>query len=154
MGPWLLPIVGVLFFAIGFFSVILARKRLRHARALGQPAIWYKNLGLLTGFEYMLLGIIVFLNVSNSNGWVPDPLKSTFAIFYTGILFLAIVFLLAVVFIGLRQPRQKAQATQATSTIEADTDRRPPQEQAAEVQRKRERRQKAAAARRRHTGRA
>lgn len=152
MGSWLLPIVGVLFLAIGFFSVVLARKRLRHARALGQPAIWYKNLGLLTGFEYMLLGVIVFLNVSN--GWVPEPLKPTFAIFYTGILFLAIVFLLAVVFIGLRQPRQKAQAIQATSPIEADTDRRSPQEQAAEVQRKRERRQKAAAARRRHTGRA
>jgi len=152
MDPRLLAVIGVLFLGIGFFTVSLARKRLQQARALGQPAIWYKNLGLLTGFEYMLLGVIVFLNLVS--GWIPAQFKPGFAIFYTAILFLTIIFLLAVVFIGLRRPRQTRQTPQPVSHTEANTDTQSSEERAAELQRKRERRQKAAAARRRHAGRA
>ncbi len=152
MDPRLLAVIGVLFLGIGLFTLILARRRLQRARALGQPAIWYKDLGLLTGFEYMLLGVIIFLNLSS--GWIPTQFKSGFAIFYTTILFLTIFFLVAVVFIGLRRPRQRRQTPQPVAHTEAKTDTQSSAERAAEVQRKRERRQKAAAARRRHAGRA
>ena len=70
-----LPLIGVLFLGIGCFTVILARKRLQHARALGQPAAWYKDLALLTGLEYTLLGIIVFLNLFGRS--VPAPFQGT-----------------------------------------------------------------------------
>jgi hypothetical protein len=152
MGPWLLPFVGVLFLSLGIFTVVLARKRLRQARAQGQPAIWYKDLTLLTGLEYTLLGINVFLNLSKD--WIPAQFQSIFAFFFAGILLTTAILLLAVVFLLIKRPRQTSQATLPVSTIEADTDTRSPKERAAEVQRKRERRQKAAAARRRHAGRA
>lgn len=152
MDPRLLALIGVLFLGIGLFTVTLARKQLRQARALGQPAIWYKHLTLLTGIEYILLGCIVFLNVSKSS--IPTQFLPTFDFFYTAILLLAVIFLLAVVFMGLTKRRQPRQIPQPVSDIATDTDTQSPAERAAEAQRKRERRQKAAAARRRHAGRA
>jgi len=152
MTPPLLAVVGILFLGIGGFSIFLARKRLRHARMLEQPITWYKDLGLLTGTEYTLLGIIVFLNLANPS--IPAQFKPTFGIFYTGILFLTIVCLLAVVFLGLRKPRQKRLTPQVVANTEVDTDTQSPEERQAEAQRKRERRQKAAAARRRRAGKA
>ena len=152
MDPRLLALNGDLFLGIGIFTIILYRKRLLQARAQGQPAVWYKNLGLLTGLEYMLLGIIIFLNLSNK--WIPDQFRPIFLIFYTGILLLAIISLLAVVFLGLKRPRQTRQAPQPVSSTDANTETPSREERAAETQRKRERRQKAAAARRRHSGRA
>jgi hypothetical protein len=154
MNPFLLTFIGLLFLGIGFFSIVLARKRLQQARALGQPAVWYKNLGLLTGLEYTLLGIIIFLNLLGSQIPAQSPLRAAVDIIFAGILLLAIILLLAVVFTMLRQPRRTRQTLQAVSTVEADAHRQSPEEQAAETQRKRERRQKAAAARRRHAGRA
>jgi hypothetical protein len=153
MNPFLLTLIGVLFLGIGFFSIVLARKRLQQARALGQQAIWYKNLGLLTGLEYTLLGIIIFLNLLGSQIPAQSPFRVAVDIIFAGILLLAIILLLAVVFTMLRQ-RPKRQALQTVSTAEANADRLSPEEQAAETQRKRERRQKAAAARRRRAGRA
>ena len=147
-----MDILGVLFLGIGLFSIILARKRLRQAHAQWQPAIWYKNLGLLTGFEYILLSIVVFSNLYSDK--IPDQFKPTFAIFYTSILFLTVLLLLAVLFLWLKQPRQTHQASQSASNREANIETQSPEERAATLQRKRERRQKAAAARRRHAGRA
>jgi|SRR5579859_7926486 len=153
MGPWLFPLVGLLFLGLGFFTVVLARKRLRHARALGRPATWYKDLTLLTGLEYALLGVNIFLDLSKN--WIPAPFQSAFAFFFAGILFLTVILLLAVVFLLIKQPRQTRQATQPVRTVEAaGTDTLSPEERAAKVQRQRERRQKAATARRRHAGRA
>jgi hypothetical protein len=152
MGPWLFPLIGVLFLSLGFFTVILARKRLRQTRALGQPAIWYKDLTLLTGLEYTLLGINVFLDLSRN--WIPAQFQLIFTLFFMSILLVTVIILLAVVFLLIKQPRQTRQVSRPVPTTEADTDTRSPAERAVEVQRKRERRQKAAAARRRHSGRA
>ena len=150
MDPRILGAIGFLFLGLGSVTVVLARKRQRQARALGQPTVWYKDLILLTGLEYTLLGIIVFLNMAKS--LVPPQFQSPFAFFFTGILLVTVVLLLAVVFLLLKQPRQMRQAPQAVTTGEADT--RSPEERDAEAQRKRERRQIAAAARRRRAGRA
>jgi cytochrome bd-type quinol oxidase subunit 2 len=150
MDPRLLgAIIGILFLGLGSLTIVLATKRQRHARALGQPITWYKDLTLLTGLEYALLGIIVFLNMAKS--WVPAQFQSPFAFFFTSILIVTALLLLLVVFRLMKQPRQ---APQAASIVEADTDTQSPEERAAETQRKRERRQKAAAARRRRAGRA
>lgn len=153
MGPYLFPIVGVLFFGIGGMSIFLARKRFRYARALGQPAIWYKDLGLLTGFEYVLLGLIIYLNLLGSQIPNQSPFRAAIDLIFTGVLILAIILIFVVMFMMFRR-RRKPQVLQAATTVEADTNIKSPEERAAEIQRKRERRQKAAAARRRHTGRA
>jgi len=149
MGPWLFPLLGLIFLGLGFFTIVLARKRRRLARTLGQPTAWYKDLTLLTGLEYALLGVNVFLN--QFKDWIPAPLKPTFAFFFAGIIVLTAVLLLIVVFRLLKQPRQTRQIPKPIETTKADT--RSPEERAVDVQRKRERRQKAAAARRRQAGR-
>jgi len=150
MGPWLFPLVGLIFLGLGFFTIVLARKRRRLARALGQPTAWYKDLTLLTGFEYVLLGVNVFLN--QIKNWIPAPLKPAFAFFFAGILVVTAILLVIVVFRLLKQPRQTRQIPKPVAATKADT--RLPEERAVDAQRKRERRQKAAAARRRQAGRA
>jgi hypothetical protein len=155
MTPPLLAVIGVLFLGIGGFSFLLAQKRMRFARAQGQPSVWYKNLTLMTSIEYILLGIIIFLNLASSQ--IPAVLRAAFDILYAIILLLAIIFLFTVVFLGFKQPRrgQPVAQPQAASTVEAVTvNPQSSAERAAEQQRKRERRQKAAEARRRHAGRA
>jgi len=150
MGPWLFPLVGLIFLGLGFFTIVLARKRRRLARALGQPIAWYKDLTLLTGFEYVLLGVNVFLN--QLKNWIPAPLQPAFAFFFAGILVVTAILLVIVVFRLLKQPRQTRQIPKPVAATKADT--RSPEERAVDAQRKRERRQKAAAARRRQAGRA
>lgn len=152
MGPWLFPLVGLIFLSLGFFTIVLARKRAQHARALGKPVTWYKDLTLLTGLEYALLGVNVFLD--QVRNWIPAQLQSAFAFFFAGILLVTVILLLAVVFLLIKQPRQRRQAPQPVAATNANTDTRSPEQRAAEAQRKRERRQKAAAARRRQGGRA
>jgi len=150
MGSWLFSLVGLIFLGLGFFTIVLARKRLRHARALGQPIAWYKDLTFLTGLEYALLGVNVFLD--QLKNWIPAPLQPAFAFFFTSIIVLTVILLLTVVFRLMRQPRQTRQIPKPVAVTKADT--RPPEQRAADAQRKRERRQKAASARRRQAGRA
>ena len=154
MDPRLLAVIGVLFLGIGAFSFVLAQKRMRYDRMQGKPAIWYKNLTFMTSIEYILLGIIIFLNLASN--WVSPQLRATLDILYTIVLLLAIVFLLAVVFLGFKQPRRTQAAPQSASNTEiTNIDTQSSAERNAEQQRKRrERRQKAAEARRRHAGRA
>ncbi len=147
-------IIGTLFLGLGSFTIFFARKRQQQARAQGQPTTWYKDLALLTGLEYALLGVIVFLNMAKSLSLVPAQFQSPFTVLFTGTLLVTLFLLLAVVFLMLKQPRQTRQTPQEVSIVEADTDTQSAEERAAEAQRKRERRQKAAAARRRRAGRA
>jgi uncharacterized protein HemX len=153
MDPRLLAVIGVLFLGIGGFSFVLAQKRMRYARMQGQPTVWYKNLTLMTSIEYILLGIIIFLNIASN--WVSAQLRPTLDILYTIILILAIVFLLAVVFLGFKQPRRTQVAPQSAANTKGPIiETQSAAERNAEQQRKRERRQKAAEARRRRAGRA
>jgi hypothetical protein len=145
MSPWL--IIGFVFLGIGCFSIIMGRKRLRQALERGEPAKWYKSPGLLTGIEYILISIIIFLNLFKD--LVPTQFQSAFATFYIGVLILGALSFLVVMFTILRQPRQTSEVKVAYAKPTED-----PEKQAAIQQRKRERRQKAAAARRRHAGRA
>ena len=151
--PRLLAVIGVLFLGIGAFSFVLAQKRMRYDRMQGKLVVWYKNLTFMTSIEYILLGIIIFLNLASN--WVSPQSRATLDIFYTIVLLLAIVFLLAVVFLGFKQPRRTQAAPQSASNTEiTNIDTQSAAEKNAEQQRKRERRQKAAEARRRRAGRA
>ena len=93
-------IICILFLGLGSFTIVLASKRQRQARAQGQPTIWYKDPTLLTGLEYALLGVIVFLNMAKS--WVPTQFQSAFALFFTGILLVTLLLLVVVVFLVIR----------------------------------------------------
>lgn len=153
MDPRLLAIVGILFLALGGFSFVVARRRLRATQMQGQPAVWYKDLGLITSIEYVLLGILVCLNLT-SNVVLGGPLRAARDILYAFVLFLTIVALLTVVFLMLKRPRRRQAAPQTVTNIQVDADTQSSEERAAILQRKRERRQNAAATRRRHAGRA
>lgn len=158
--PRLIAVFGVLFVALGLFNLVLGRNRMLQARASGQMLPWYRQMGILTGIEYILLGMVLLLNLGISSGFFPGSLAGLIVLLYTVVLILAAIVLVAMLLQGLRgnrRPRPLASVPKAMVNNQAreQEDKEISAEQRAEsLQRRRERRQKAAAARRRQSGRA
>lgn len=155
--PRFLGIFLVLFFVMGAFNIYMEVRRVKILRQHGYKAVWYKQVGYLTGIEYTLLGIVLLLNGGISTGLFPTSLAVFVVPAYIGILILAAL-VLAVIFFQRISARRRLASSRITSmTTPAHTAERhemTPEQRATSAQRKRERRQKAAAARRRQTGRA
>ncbi len=159
--PRLIAVFGVLFVALGIFNLVLGRNRMLQMRASGQALPWYRQMGILTGIEYVLLGVVLLLNLGISSGFFPGSVAGLIVPLYTIVLILAAIVLVAMLLQGLRgvrqRPRPLAPAPIATidNQVREQEDKEISTAQKAEsIQRRRERRQKAAAARRRQSGRA
>ena len=155
--PRFLAIFLVLFFAMGAFNIYMGARRVKVLRQHGHKAVWYTQVGYLTGIEYTLLGIVLLLNGGISSGILPTSLAIIVVPAYIGVLILAALVLAVIFFQRIAARRRLASrkavpATPSTSTTKEQE--MTPEQRAAYSQRKRERRQKAAAARRRQTGRA
>ncbi|MBA2680296.1 MAG: hypothetical protein H0U76_18100 [Ktedonobacteraceae bacterium] len=158
--PRLIAVFGVLFVALGLFNLVLGRNRMLQMRAGGQTLPWYRQMGILTGIEYILLGMVLLLNLGISSGFFPGSFAGLIVPLYTVVLILAAIVLVAMLLQGLRGNRQRSRTLASTRVASVDNQAREPEgeersaEQRAEsLQRRRERRQKAAAARRRQAGR-
>ncbi len=159
--PRLIAVFGTLFVALGIFNLVLGRNRMLQMRASGQALPWYRQMGILTGIEYALLGVVLLLNLGISSGFFPGSLAGLIVPLYTIVLVLAAIVLVAMLLQGLRgvrqHPRPLASAPVATidNQVGEQEDKEISTAQKAEsIQRRRERRRKAAAARRRQSGRA
>ncbi|GCE28352.1 hypothetical protein KDA_38360 [Dictyobacter alpinus] len=159
LDPRFTAIISVLFIVMGLFNLYVGLKRLRTLRARGYKTTWYKQVGLLTGIEYSLLGIVLLLNLGISTGFFPDSLAAVIVPLYTIVLVLAAAVLLLILFQGITASRRRSQNAKAPITtpqevagsVEKELN---PQQRAEQERRRRDRRKKAAAARRRQSGRA
>src|SRR6266567_4469003 len=61
--PRFLAIFSVVFILLGSYNVYLGLKRINQARARGQQIVWYKQINLLTGIEYILLSVVFLLSL-------------------------------------------------------------------------------------------
>ncbi|MEO8970948.1 MAG: hypothetical protein ABI406_05015 [Ktedonobacteraceae bacterium] len=158
--PNILSIFSVVFILLGLYNINSGIKRLRAAQQLGQNIRWYRQINLLTGFEYILLSLVFLLSLSIRTNVLPATLQSIVVPFYLLLLLASAVlagFVIRQGFLNMRQ--RQGTTTQRNGTFvagnETTTDATlTPTQQAINVQRRRERRQKAAAARKRRTGRA
>lgn len=163
--PRFAALLSVLFIAIGLYNLYMGRKLMLALRAKGRRIVWYKQTRVLTGFEYVLLGIVLVLNSGISSGFFSDA-QAIFVIpIYTGVLVLAAVVLAILLFQRITSHRAQNPRTSSPSVANTTPDNQTsddlatstsvtPQQRALQAQRRRDRRKNAASARRRQSGRA
>lgn len=159
LDPRFTAIISVLFIAMGLYNIYVGQRRMRVMRARGDKVIWYKQVGILTGIEYSLLGVVLLLNMGISTGLFPDSMAAIVVPLYTIVLILAAAVLLLILLQTLAANRRRSHRTStsaAPTTISEETEQqqRTTEEHALQARHRRERRKKAAAARRRQSGRA
>jgi hypothetical protein len=155
--PSILSIFTVVFALLGIYNLITGFKRLREGYKSGQKIAWYKQINMLTGYEYLLLAIVFIISLNYHS--IPKSLQSIVVpLFFVVLASSAVLagFVIKQAISNARKPK-KAAAQRAAVVIEDDhyyDYELTPEERAARAQRKRERRQKAAIARRRRAGKA
>ena len=160
--PRLIALFCLLFIGLGAFSIFTGNRRMQEARARGQRIVWYRQVGILTGIEYILLAFTFLFSISINAGWLPKSLSQFLVPVYIVMLFASLLLAGLVLYQGFSASRRNRPA-QASKTSAPVTTSRPverlqhdlsAEERAAQVQKRRERRKKAAQARRRRAGKA
>ena len=160
--PRLIAIFCLLFIGLGAFSIFTGTRRMQEARARGQRIVWYRQVGILTGVEYILLAFTFLFSISINAGWLPKSWSQFLVPVYIVILLASLLLAGLVLFQGFTASRRNRQAPARGANVPARASRpveRPQpvlsaEERAVQTQKRRERRQKAAEARRRRAGKA
>jgi len=157
--PTVLTIFSVVFILLGIYNVYTGLKRTREARERGNQLVWYKQINLLTGIEYILLALVFLMSLSIRNGLIPRSLSVITTPFYVVVLVITAV----MAFMVMRQAFINSRRIRAQTSSQSDGNRQTadtsvngvsPEQRAAQKERQRERRRNAAAARRRRAGKA
>lgn len=157
--PTILTIFSVVFILLGIYNVFVGLRRMREAQERGTQIVWYKQINLLTGVEYILLALVFLMSLSRLSGLIPPGLSVIITPFYVVILAITAVMAFMVMrqaFINSRRPRAQtsSQSNGANQVVDTSVDGLSPEQRAAQKERQRERRRNAAAARRRRAGKA
>src|SRR5437879_4101055 len=96
LDPRFTAIISVLFIAMGLYNLYVGQKRMQLLRSRGNQAVWYKQVGILTGIEYSLLGVVLLLNLGISTGFFPESMAAIVVPLYTIVLVLAAAVLLLI----------------------------------------------------------
>ncbi|GAC1378271.1 MAG: hypothetical protein NVS4B7_01090 [Ktedonobacteraceae bacterium] len=159
--PRFLTLFIVVFILLGVYNVFTGLRRQREAQTRGQRLVWYKQINLLTGLEYLLLSFVFMISLNIRNNAFPSGLKSIVVPLYLIVLLLAAIlagFVIRQAFAnsrrGMAASSQGSRNGASKQENEASNETLTPEQRAVNIQRRRERRQKAAVQRRRRTGRA
>ena len=155
--PRILAIFSVVFILLGGYNGYIGLKRVNQARARGQQTVWYKQINLLTGIEYILLSLVFLMSIGLRSGLIPSSMRVIITPFYIVVLLVTAVMAFMVIrqaFANSRRPqtRTAAQSNGAVEPADAGDSQMTPEQRAAYQERRRERRRNAAAARRRRSG--
>jgi len=157
--PRILAIFGVVFILLGSYNVYIGLKRINQARAGGQQTVWYKQINLLTGIEYILLSVVFLMSIGLRSGLIPSSMRVITTPFYIVVLLVTAVMAFMVIrqaFANSRRPqtRTPVQSNGAAEPADTGDSQMTSEQRAAYQERRRERRRNAAAARRRRSGKA
>jgi uncharacterized membrane protein len=160
--PRILSVFSTVFVLLGVYNITTGLRRMRDARRHNQRLVWYKQINVLTGTEYILLALVFFISIGIKTGTLPPGLNNIVIPLYLVLLVAAAILAGLVIRQGISNARQ-ARAQSSTRTVssngtstanqvvEADSIE---EEHTVNMQRKRARRKNAAAARRRRAGKA
>jgi hypothetical protein len=157
--PRILAIFSLVFVLLGIYNVYLGLKRVNQARARGQQMVWYKQINLLTGIEYILLALVFLLSIGIRSGLIPSSMSTITTPFYIVVLVVTAVMAFMVIrqaFANSRRPQAgtASQSNGADASAGTGNNQITQEQRAAYQERRRERRRNAAAARRRRAGKA
>ena len=161
--PTLLSLFSLVFILLGSFNVFSGSKRIREAHTRGVTLIWYKQINILTGIEYILLALVFIVSTLVRSKAIPTALNGVVIPLYIVLLIAAAILAGLVIRQGIINARTIRAQSRSTSTVKSNgTSARVEQvrvenvaeEQTTNLERRRERRRNAAAARRRRAGKA
>jgi hypothetical protein len=161
--PTFLFLFSLVFILLGIYNVFSGSKRIREAHERGVTLIWYKQINILTGIEYILLALVFIVSTLVRTKTFPPALNSIVVPFYLVLLLAAALLAGLVIRQGILNARTiRAQSRSSSTTKSNGTSNLVKQEgveniaedHAANLKRRRERRRNAAAARRRRAGKA
>ncbi len=161
--PTVLSLFSLVFILLGFYNVFSGSKRIREAHARGTTLIWYKQINILTGVEYILLALVFIVSTLVRSKTIPPALSNIVIPFYFVLLIAAAILAGLVIRQGIINARAIRAQSSSSSTIKSNgTNTIMKQagaedvasDNAANLERRRERRRNAAATRRRRAGKA
>jgi len=161
--PTFLSLFSLVFIMLGIYNVFSGSKRIREAHARGVILIWYKQIKILTGFEYILLALVFIVSTLVRSKAIPPALNGIIVPFYFVLLIAAAILAGLVIRQGIINARTIRAQSRSSSTIKSngtsalvkqEDAEYVAEEDAAYQERRRERRRNAAAARRRRAGKA
>jgi len=161
--PTFLTLFSLVFIFLGIYNVFTGSKRIREAYARGVTLIWYKQINILTGVEYILLALVFIVSSTVRSNVIPSALKVIVVPIYLVLLLAAAILAGLVIRQGIINARTIRAQSRSSSTIKSNgtslvteraSDEEDIEENAANLERRRERRRNAAAARRRRAGKA
>ena len=161
--PAFLSLASLVFIFLGCFSIFSGSKRLREAHTRGITLLWYKQINILTGIEYILLALVFIVSTMVRSRAIPAALSGIVIPLYLVLLLAAAILAGFVIRQGIINARTiRAQSTSSstlksngtTKTVNQVKAGEVPVEDEASLKRRRERRRNAAAARRRRAGKA
>lgn len=167
--PQLIALFCIMFIALGIFNILMGRRRQQREGLQAVHIPWYKQVGILTGIEYILLASVFLINIGISYKWLPPSLNGIIFPFFVILLLASGLLAGFVIYQGFTNMQRRRNL--ATRGVQGSTngnarmgnnshiqetiiDDMTPEERTILLQKRRERRQKAASARRRKAGRA
>src|SRR6266581_44012 len=108
--PRFLAIFSVVFILLGSYNVYIGLKRINQARARGQQIVWYKQINLLTGIEYILLSVVFLMSIGLRSGLIPSSMRVITTPFYIVVLLVTAVMAFMVIrqaFANSRRPQTR-----------------------------------------------
>ena len=159
--PTFLTLFSLVFILLGIYNVFSGSKRIREAYARGVTLLWYKQINILTGIEYILLALVFILSTLSKE--VPPALAGIVIPLYFVLLLAAAILAGLVIRQGIINARTIRAQSRSSSTIKSngtsaivkqEGTESVEEDHTANLERRRERRRNAAAARRRRAGKA
>jgi hypothetical protein len=157
--PTFLSLFSLVFILLGSYNVFTGSKRIREAYARGVTLIWYKQINILTGVEYILLALVFIVSSTVRANVIPSALKVIVVPIYFVLLIAAAILAGLVIRQGIINARTIRAQSRSSSTIKSNgtsaiVEQAGDEEHTSNLERRRERRRNAAAARRRRAGKA
>ena len=161
--PMVLTLFSLVFILLGCYNVFTGSKRIREAHNRGTTLLWYKQINILTGIEYILLALVFIVSTMFRSKVIPAALNTIVVPVYFVLLLAAAILAGLVIRLGIINARTIRAQSSSSSTAQSKGTK--PMVNQANVQyavedttanqeRRRERRRNAAAARRRRAGKA
>jgi hypothetical protein len=161
--PTFLILFSLVFILLGIYNVFSGSKRIREAYARGVTLVWYKQINILTGIEYILLALVFIVSTLVRSKAIPPALNGIVVPFYFVLLLAAAILAGLVIRQAIINGRTIRAQSRTSSTIKSNGTSAIVKQEGAEsvaedhsanLERRRERRRNAAAARRRRAGKA
>jgi hypothetical protein len=123
ISPEILSLFTIVFVLLGAYNLYTGFKRMHEAFARGQKIAWYKQINMLTGYEYLLLSIVFVISLNYRA--IPSGLQSIIVPLYFVVLISSAIlagFVIKQAISNGRRPRVAAApqrtAVNASTTVE------------------------------------